>query len=206
MSNKKQVNRQAVRSRRMLQEALVELLREKPYQKISITDITERADLARPTFYAHFDTKDDLLLSYVDDIFDQLFSELQSHAARAFPDSSTDIEMNARLFRLWQENGEILRLIRTANIDALILNRLREYHLKTYYQVIAPKMPQLNPVLAGYFIDFLASTTMGLLWHWVDEKMGQPSEVMGKFLYALTGPPVLQKVVKEFKDSVVPAR
>ena len=65
-------NRQAIRSRSMLQGALVDLLKEKRYQKITITEIIERAGLTRPTFYAHSETKDDLLPSYVGDIFDKV--------------------------------------------------------------------------------------------------------------------------------------
>ena len=46
--------RSSVRSRRMIREAFLELLDEKEYGKITVTDITNRADLNRSTFYAHY--------------------------------------------------------------------------------------------------------------------------------------------------------
>ena len=46
--------RSAVRSRRLIRQALLELLQEKPFEKITITDIVNRADLNRSTFYAHY--------------------------------------------------------------------------------------------------------------------------------------------------------
>lgn len=46
--------RSAVRSRRMIRQAFLELLREKPYEKITVTDIVNRADINRSTFYAHY--------------------------------------------------------------------------------------------------------------------------------------------------------
>ena len=61
-------NKQAVRSVNMLRNAFVELLKEQPYEKIKISEITERADLARSTFYAHYETKDDLLTGYLEEI------------------------------------------------------------------------------------------------------------------------------------------
>ncbi|UHA72469.1 TetR/AcrR family transcriptional regulator [Paenibacillus sp. 481] len=46
--------RSAIRSRNMIRRALVELMLEKEFQKITIKDIVDRADVSRGTFYAHF--------------------------------------------------------------------------------------------------------------------------------------------------------
>ena len=46
--------RSAIRSRRMIREAYMELLKEKDLSKITVTDIITRADLNRATFYAHY--------------------------------------------------------------------------------------------------------------------------------------------------------
>ncbi len=52
----------AVQSRKMLVEALLALMQEKPYQDISICELTERATLSRRTFYRLFDAIDEILL------------------------------------------------------------------------------------------------------------------------------------------------
>lgn len=46
--------RSAIRSRRMIREAYMHLLKEKDLSKITVTDIITRADLNRATFYAHY--------------------------------------------------------------------------------------------------------------------------------------------------------
>ena len=46
--------RSSARSRRMIREAFMELLDEKEFGKITVTDIVNRADLNRSTFYAHY--------------------------------------------------------------------------------------------------------------------------------------------------------
>ena len=53
MAEKKEY-RSAVRSRRLINQAFLELLREKPFEKITVTDIVNRADINRSTFYAHY--------------------------------------------------------------------------------------------------------------------------------------------------------
>lgn len=53
MTQKKEY-RSAVRSRRMIRQAFMDLLQEKEFTKITVTDIVKRADLNRSTFYAHY--------------------------------------------------------------------------------------------------------------------------------------------------------
>ena len=51
---KKSEHRNAARSRRMIKQAFGELLHEKDLHKITVTDIVERANISRGTFYAHY--------------------------------------------------------------------------------------------------------------------------------------------------------
>ena len=46
-------DRRAKRSRRLLKEGLLELMREKRFKDISARDVTESADLNRGTYYLH---------------------------------------------------------------------------------------------------------------------------------------------------------
>ena len=46
--------RSAIRSRKLINEALAELLQEKPLEKITVTDVENRAQINRGTFYAHY--------------------------------------------------------------------------------------------------------------------------------------------------------
>ena len=59
----KGLNRNAQRSIRLLKEAFMELLAEKPYESITVSNVARKADLNRGTFYAHFDNVDDLMRS-----------------------------------------------------------------------------------------------------------------------------------------------
>ncbi len=58
-----------IRTRQLLQTALLELMQEKPFQTISVSDITARATLNRATFYLHYLDKFDLLGKTARDTF-----------------------------------------------------------------------------------------------------------------------------------------
>lgn len=57
------------RTRKLLQEALIELTVEKGFAAVTVRDITERARVNRSTFYRHYLDKHDLLRHYMDDVY-----------------------------------------------------------------------------------------------------------------------------------------
>ncbi len=65
-------DRRSQRTRQALSDALVQLIQEKDYSAITVNDIIERANVGRSTFYAHYQTKDDLLLDQMDRVIEFL--------------------------------------------------------------------------------------------------------------------------------------
>lgn len=72
-----------------IQDAFKKILYSKSYNSITIQEIIKEANIARSTFYAHYETKDDLLKSICKNIFDHVFSHyLQSEQSHDFSDAS----------------------------------------------------------------------------------------------------------------------
>ncbi len=67
---KRKEYRSAVRSRRLIRQAFLELLRQKPYEKITVTDIVTLADINRSTFYAHYPDVRGLVEEIVGEVID----------------------------------------------------------------------------------------------------------------------------------------
>lgn len=61
-SETKNVDRRVQKTKKFLSEALVALILEKGYEKVTIQDIIERANTGRSTFYTHYESKEQLLL------------------------------------------------------------------------------------------------------------------------------------------------
>lgn len=75
--------RSAVRSRKMIKDALADLLQEKPLDKLTVTDIINRAGINRGTFYAHY--KD------IPDLIDHLIQEMFLRITEALRESPHDL-------------------------------------------------------------------------------------------------------------------
>lgn len=68
------MDRRQRKTRAAIFEAFTMLLKKKNYSSLTIQDIINEADIGRTTFYAHFETKDELLKAICNDIFDHVFS------------------------------------------------------------------------------------------------------------------------------------
>lgn len=60
MAQAKELDRRVARTRRSLAEALISLSSESGYDRVSIRELTERADVGYATFFRHFRSKDEL--------------------------------------------------------------------------------------------------------------------------------------------------
>ena len=64
--------RSAIRSRKLINEALADLLQEKPLDKITVTDVVTRAGINRGTFYAHYVDIPDVIHHLIQKTFSQI--------------------------------------------------------------------------------------------------------------------------------------
>ena len=72
-------DRRVQRTQQLLRTALVSLIEENGFEALTVQDIIDRSNVGRATFYAHFDNKEDLLVSGFDGLRAAL-KELQRQA------------------------------------------------------------------------------------------------------------------------------
>lgn len=70
--NKRPGERQAQRMKTAIETAFHELLRERSYEDLSVSEIAERANVGRSTFYRYYETKTDLLIAIHERLFERL--------------------------------------------------------------------------------------------------------------------------------------
>ena len=76
--------RSAKKSRRQIRNAFLDLAQEKKVSSITVTDIVNRADLNRGTFYAHYDNIDALFDEIAKEIIDSLLGFLDTFNVAEF--------------------------------------------------------------------------------------------------------------------------
>lgn len=74
-SAKRPIDRRVLKTRALLHDALLRMIREGDYRRISISQILRRANVGRSTFYTHFSDKDALFASAVEEMLASLRTE-----------------------------------------------------------------------------------------------------------------------------------
>jgi len=186
MSTKLSTDLRSRRTRKWLQEALLVLMKEKSFREIQIREIADRAQVSRPAFYLHFHSKEELLLSHVDAVFEEFHTELSSEVAAGNIDRK---KFSIMLFKYWEQYAETLRMVIQAGNPDILLERLKEY-IGVIMKEIAAKTrkPAIDPRLQELIVGYVAGGAYMLLTQWINSKMPFSAQQMGLLLYDLTDP------------------
>ena len=68
-----------VRTKKMLHQALIELMKDKTFEEIKVCDICDKAMINRSTFYAHYDDKYELLLDFINTLKSEFAEEMSKY-------------------------------------------------------------------------------------------------------------------------------
>lgn len=189
MSVKNPMDKRALRSRKLLQEALIRLLEEKEYNKISVADISETAGVARPTFYLHYKTKDDLILGYLDDMFEQFYDDIPHDMLTI---SSAGVELAKLLFNQWEKHRLFVQAVVNAGLDNLIMKRFQQYITRVFGRFLRTNELKLsNPELLKYVVDYLAGASMMIIMRWLRDDMRYPVDTIAQLYTELARPGIL---------------
>lgn len=109
-------------------QALFKLMSEYAFDKISVTDIAEKAGVGRATFYRYFKRKEDVIIYY----FDQNTKEF-IFSQRFYPRCKEDyIKTVIKALTVFKENKEVFKLIKKARLEYIYLDYLNVNFVKTF--------------------------------------------------------------------------
>ena len=161
MSKKKTkpLDRRIQKTRKILLESLISLMLEKDFNSISVKDITEKANVGRSTFYAHFEDKEQLLFSGNHPFMEGMMSLLNGDIQDDTP------SIYFQLFSHAKENKKLTSAMLGKSSGYLMLERAKDI-LKSYFQ---NRKKFLNPKKNKLYSESYASAIMGLLIQWMEQ-------------------------------------
>ena len=77
--NETKMDRRQRKTRAAIYRAFEELMACQHYSEVTVAQIIDRADIGRSTFYAHFETKDELLQDMCREMFDHIFEGVNDY-------------------------------------------------------------------------------------------------------------------------------
>lgn len=149
-------------------QALFKLMDSYEYEKISVTDIAQKAGVGRATFYRYFKRKEDVLIYYMEhNTKDFIFNQ------RYYPRCKEDhIKIVTNVFIKFKENTEPFKLIRKAHLEYIYLDYLNKMLTKTFQN----DYPQSNSYKPYLYAGMIFNVSMA----WLDNGCKEPAETLAE--------------------------
>ena len=176
------MDRRQKKTRDAIFKAFSKLLEKKKYNNITVQDIIDEANVGRSTFYAHFETKDELLRAMCTDIFSHVLSDvLLSEETHDFSTRNNGLEAKIThiLYHIKDSKNDIIGIL-SCESSELFMN-----YFKLYLSEMFKK--HLDEIKVAAPTDFVLNHLVGsfaesIKWWITSEMKYEPEDIARYFL------------------------
>lgn len=185
------MDRRQQKTREAIFQAFTSLLAEKNYNKISVQEIIDTANIGRTTFYAHFETKDYLLKDLCEELFGHIINTALGlkHEQSHYSCGSASDSVFLHLLRHLQENDRnILELLSSQNNDLFLRyfkDNLKQLIIIQYAQKGLLKNSNLPE---DYLVHHITSSFVDTVSWWLSHQQQESPEQITEYFLAVMKP------------------
>jgi len=160
-----------------IRDSLFTLLEHKAIDKISVTEIVTLAGVSRMSFYRHYQSKEEIIIAYIRDTFEQYIDTIKSHNDDSF-------ELSSELFFTFFKNnhGNVLSLINNG-LFHLFLPIFSEF-LQTFNRTFS-QSPNVDDQHLMFYYNYNAGGLLNLVHEWIKNGMHESEEQMSQILKSI---------------------
>ena len=162
----KKEDRRVRRTKKILTQALTELLQQKQVNEITVRELTDLADMNRGTFYLYYKDIYDMLEKIQDEMFEKLNAIFAVREGEEVTEQTKPILLD--LFRFIEENQEMCRVLLSPNGDMSFLHRLNGVMREKCLRFFRAAEAESWDGDFDYHYNFLMFGMAGLIRAWVN--------------------------------------
>jgi len=202
-TKKSRAQKRAKRTRKKLKEAALDIFSEQSIDATTVEDITEKADVGKGTLYQHFNDKEEIVVTLVEEAVEHLIEYIRSYDSA--PDTLEEMlehllnahykfseDAKEEFLLLFQ--GKLLLKLQSDTLDDLEEPYLRyleeiEDQLSTYLspRIDPLKVRRLACAVAGFVFGFLSFAMIGMTEKELDKSVRPLRRVFVRSLCAFLG-------------------
>jgi AcrR family transcriptional regulator len=179
-------DRRVQRTRKILQDALIELILEKEFDKVTVQDVITRANVGRSTFYSHFKDTEDLFLSG----FENLWSLFEQHLTGQIVESANVWDFSLLVFQHAQNYTGVYKALVGKQGGVLMATHMHKYLSALIREALKAQWSKDIQVPLDVVVHHLASSLIALLTWWLEHDLRYPPKHINEMFQQLTQPAV----------------
>ena len=158
--------------------ALMILMEKKNLNEISITEITNKAGVSRMAYYRNYKLKEDIVINYLDDLFEEYVNEILSH------EKPVKFRDACLYFAYFRKHEKLIKNLIKSNLTHLILDRFDKYLYFLFRNNVSDK--KYSPEVEKYVIEYISGGLYKILISWIKSGMKESDEYMGRLICDIT--------------------
>lgn len=185
----KRENRKTAYTKRIIRESLYELMQEKPLDKITVTQICEKADINRSTFYTYYTDIYDLHQKIIKEFFEiqrGVISEAKEILATKEDLTRLTVddyfEIAYAYTRTVKDNKELYKFIFNQNSTSSIHVSFGKIFYHMIYEFLVPIFSQENIDDFKSSFTFIGGGTTSVLMEWIKKDCSVPAKKIARSL------------------------
>lgn len=171
----RKIDRRVRKTRALLLQGLVQLMKEKDIKDISVKELSDLVDINRGTFYLHYNDIYDM----VGKIEEELFIEFNNILDRDMPKDAQPDFPNATLvdiFSFLERHRELAQVMLGPHGDLAFVNHLKNLVKERLQQLLDPCFSEAYE----YYYAFITSGCIGVIQIWLASPTPHTPEYMAK--------------------------
>lgn len=162
-------------TRMIIEQSFLELLRDKPFAKITVTELCEKAQINRATFYKHYLDIPDLLEKIEETLFDQIRESFGSEKVKLK-------EFLIKMMYYTRENQSRYMALGGDHGDPNLMAKTFLVCYESAYPLVEQNMPNLKESERKMLYHFLSQGAGGILTWWIKDGMRESPEDVAQFI------------------------
>lgn len=185
------MDRRQQKTRTAIFTAFSALLAQKSYNKITVQEIIDTANVGRTTFYAHFETKDDLLKALCEELFGHIISSAMdcTHTHGLYSEKDAPESMFCHLLQHLQENDNNICGLLSCESSEIFLRYFRESLNKLVQnQFVSQNRTMNTEVPQDFLVNHISGSFVEMVLWWLRGRMKQIPEELDQYFRSVIEP------------------
>lgn len=167
--------KKTTKTQKKFEDSLLQLMKLKKFETITVNDITELADVNRSTFYRHYLDKYELLEKIEDNILSEVINFHSTFISR-LPNFKIDtsfkiedyISVDNNFFNVFEKHLETMAILMGENGSITFQNKLNSTMLSIFEKTFSINSLKLTKIERDLLYNFQSSSFISILCYWTE--------------------------------------
>ncbi|MDX8367672.1 TetR/AcrR family transcriptional regulator [Cytobacillus sp. IB215665] len=191
--SEKTVDKRVIRTKKMLRDALTELMEEKGLEGISVNELTKKADINRGTFYIHYHDKYDFLEQCENELFEGISETIKGTEFAdpinplSYINREEPLPHVLKLAEFFARHARFLKILLGPNGNPTFQRKFKDVIKRHMFNSLENQLRTRELIIShDYFFAYVSSANLGVIQMWLENDIDKTPKELAMILTKVT--------------------